>query len=63
VVKPAGKRQAVAHLVSGHGMSERRACRVIGCCRMTMRYEAIRHHDPVLRERLKELARVRRRFG
>jgi putative transposase len=44
-------------------MSEQRACRVIGCCRMTMRYEAIRQDDPVLRERLKDLARVRRRFG
>ena len=32
--------------------------RLIGCCRMTMRYEAIRQDDPVLRERLKELARV-----
>ncbi len=28
-----------------------------------MRYEAVRQDDPVLRERLKELARVRRRFG
>lgn len=28
-----------------------------------MRYEAIRQDDPALRERLKELARVRRRFG
>ncbi len=28
-----------------------------------MRYEAIRQDDPVLRERLKELAGVRRRFG
>lgn len=44
-------------------MSERRACRVIGCCRMTMRYEAIRQDDPVLRERLKDLAKARRRFG
>lgn len=44
-------------------MSERQACRVIGCCRMTMRYEAIWQDDSVLRERLKELARVRRRFG
>jgi putative transposase len=44
-------------------MSERRACRVIGCCRMTMRCEAVRQDDPVLRERLKELAKVRRRFG
>jgi hypothetical protein len=44
-------------------MSERRACRVIGCCRTTVRHEAVRQDDPVLRERLKELARVRRRFG
>jgi putative transposase len=40
-------------------MRELRACRVIGCCLMTMRYDAIRQDDPVLRERLKELARVR----
>lgn len=60
---PATKRQAVAHLVEGHGMSERRACRVIGCCRMTMRYKAVRQDNPLLRERLQELARVRRRYG
>jgi putative transposase len=63
VVTPVAKRQAVAHLVANHEMSERRACRVIGCCRMTMRYEVVRQDDPVLRERLKELAKVRRRFG
>ncbi len=63
MVAPAAKHQAVAHLVASHEMSERRACRVIGCCRMTMRYEAIRQDDPVLRERLKDLAKVRRRFG
>lgn len=28
-----------------------------------MRYEAIRQDDPVLRERLKDLAKARRRFG
>lgn len=63
MVTPAAQRQAVAHLVEGHGMSERRACQVIGCCRMTMHYEVVRQDDPVLRERLKELAKVRRRFG
>lgn len=63
MVTPAAKRQAVAHLVANHEMSERRACRVIGCCRMTMRYEVVRQEDPVLRERLKELAKARRRFG
>ena len=57
------KREAVAYLRAEHGLSEPRACRVIGCCRMTMRYEVVRQDDPVLRERLKELARVRRRFG
>lgn len=60
---PAAKRQAVAHLLASHEMSERQACRVIGCCRMTMRYEVVRHDDPELRERLKALAKVRRRFG
>ena len=28
-----------------------------------MRYEIVRQDDPALRERLKELAKVRRRFG
>ena len=62
MVAPAAKLQAVAHLVAGHGKSERQACQVIGCCRMTMRYKVVRQ-DPVRPERLTELARVRRRFG
>ena len=33
-------------------MSERRACRVIGCQRMTVRYRRRRPDDPQLRERL-----------
>src|SRR4051794_40249593 len=36
VVTPAGKRKAVACLVDAHGMSERRACKAIGCSRMTI---------------------------
>ncbi len=36
---------------------------MIGCCRMTMRYEAIRQDDPALRERLNETAKLPRRFG
>ncbi|MGY4325593.1 transposase [Bradyrhizobium sp. LB7.2] len=35
VVTPATKRKAFAHLVDAHGMSERRAYKAIGCCRMT----------------------------
>jgi putative transposase len=63
MVTPAVKREAVAHLKSEHEMSERRACRVIGCERMTVRYRSRRPYDPALRERLRALARERRRFG
>ena len=63
MVTPAARREAVAHLKVGHEMSERRACRVIGCQRMTVRYRRRRPDDPRLRERLVALARERRRFG
>lgn len=63
MVTPAVRREAVAHLKGAHEMSERRACRVIGCDRMTVRYRSRRPDDPHLRERLRALARERRRFG
>lgn len=63
MVTPAAERQAVAHLVTSHGMSERRACKAIGCCRMTVRYAAKRGDDAALRERMKAIAHERRRFG
>ena len=63
MVTPAAKREAVAHLKSVHEMSERRAYRVIGCQRMTVRYHQRRPDDPRLRDRLVALARERRRFG
>ena len=63
MVTPAARREAVAHLRGAHEMGERRACRVIGCDRMTVRYRSRRPDDPRLRERLRALARERRRFG
>ncbi|RZI65471.1 MAG: IS3 family transposase [Pseudomonas sp.] len=63
VVTPAARRKAVAHLMDHHEMSERRACKAIGFCRMTIRYETRRIDDYDLRERLKALAHERRRFG
>ena len=62
-VTPAVKREAVAHLRQTHEMSERRACLVIGCVRMTVRYRSRRVDDVALRERLRTLAKERRRFG
>jgi putative transposase len=49
--------------MANHGMSERRACKAIGCSRMTIRYTSTRPDDGALRERMRELARERRRFG
>ena len=63
MVTPAAKRKAVAHLMNQHRMSERRACKTMGCCRMTIRYETARGDDSDLRERMKTLAHERRRFG
>ena len=63
MVTPAAKREAVAHLRSAFDMSERRACRTIGCVRMTVGYRCHRPDDAELRARLRSLAHVRRRFG
>ena len=63
MVTPAVKREAVAHLVIRLEMRDRRACRVIGCQRMTVHYRSRRPDDPALRERLRALAQERRRFG
>jgi Transposase len=49
VVTPARERKAVAHLVGAHRMSERRACKAVGCCRRTMRYQTTRADDAGLR--------------
>jgi transposase InsO family protein len=56
-------REAVAHLQASLGMSERRACRVIGADRKSVRYRSTRPDDADLRERLRALAAERRRFG
>ena len=44
-------------------MSERRACKAIGCRWMTIRYRSIRPDDAALRDRMRAIARERRRFG
>jgi putative transposase len=63
MVTPAARRTVVAHAVAVHGMSERRACRVLSIDRTSHRYRSRRASDEPLRERLKALAHERRRFG
>ena len=63
MVTPAAEREAVVHLKTEHEMSERRACQLLRCCRMTMRYASVRADDAILRDRMKAIAHERRRFG
>ena len=63
MVTPAAKREAVAYLRTVFGMGERQACRVIGADRTSMRYQSRRDDDGPVREKLRELAHQRRRFG
>ena len=63
MVTPGAKREAVAHAREHHGVSERRACALVGVSRRVIRYEPTRPDDGTLRQRLRELAAERRRFG
>ena len=63
MVTPDAKRNAVAHARETFGLSERRACSLIGVARRVVRYEPTRPDDAGLRVRLRELAGERRRFG
>ena len=63
MVTPGAKREAVAHAREQRGLSERRACGLVGVSRRVIRYEATRPDNEALRQRLRELAAERRRFG
>jgi putative transposase len=63
-VKPAQRRAAVAYAQERLGLSQRRACRLVGGARSTIRYQRRgRGDDVALRRRLRELAAQRPRFG
>jgi len=63
-VTPAAKRAAVAWMRERYRVSERRACALVGLDRATARYRRrTRDDEPALRQRLRELAGERPRFG
>jgi putative transposase len=63
-VTPAARRQAVLIAQQEHGLSRRRACRLIGISRSLVERAPKRERDQArLRERLRALAGERRRFG
>lgn len=63
MVGPAAQRTAVAYACEAHGISQRGACSIVGADRCSVRYRALRSDDPALRQRIRELAEARRRFG
>jgi putative transposase len=63
MVGPAVQRDAVAHLQAVMGLSDRRACSIVGADRKMVRYRSCRPPDAELRARLRYLANERRRFG
>src|SRR5215204_2216716 len=63
MVTPVARREAVAHLCRSYEVSERRACAITAVDRSMVRYRSRRPDDAVLRNRIRELAAERRRFG
>jgi putative transposase len=60
---PADRRNVIVSLREDHQFSERQACIIVGLCRSSYRYEAKPKNDTVIRDRLRELAEQRHRFG
>jgi len=63
VVTPAARRNIVVHLKEAFQFSERRACKIVGLCRNSCRYQAKPKNDEEIRARLRELAEKRRKSG
>jgi putative transposase len=63
MVTPDAKLDAAAHAWEQHGLSERRACQLVGIARWVARYVPTQPDDAELRSRLRLLAGERRRFG
>jgi len=60
---PAARRAVVTVAREAHEISERQACSILGVDRSMVRYCSKRADDGVIRDRLRELAAERRRFG
>lgn len=63
MVTPAGKRKAASVMVTEFRRSQRQACRLVELSRTTCRYRSRRPGDEELRQKLRELAHHRPRFG
>lgn len=63
MVTPAVKKEAALYITQHHQLSQRRACSLASIPTCSLRYQSRREDALALRERLKELAQERPRFG
>jgi putative transposase len=63
MMKPAYRRELVKHLQVAWGVSARRACSIVGVPRSSLYYRHKRDTQAVLRQRIREIAETRIRFG
>lgn len=63
MVTPHVRREEIRQVIEGHGLSERRACGLIGMSRMGFRLADGPYRNAWLRTRLRELTAWRRRVG
>ena len=62
-MRPERRRELVRYLEWTYRVSERRGCAALRFDRWSHRYRAIRNEQAVLRERIRELAAARVRYG
>ncbi|WP_432207223.1 IS3 family transposase [Hymenobacter defluvii] len=63
VLRPKQRRHAAQHLIDAYRLSTRRACQLVSLQRSSWYYQPHGRDDTVLRQRLRELAQVRIRYG
>ena len=63
MVKPAAKKEAAGYIQEQHQLSKRRSCALVGIPTCTARYQSRKKEEAAVRDRLKELAQERPRFG
>jgi putative transposase len=63
ILKPAPKRQIVQYLIDRYGVGARRACGCVRLHRSAWYYRSYRDPQTVLRQRIRDLAQSRVRFG
>ncbi|MBW3636316.1 MAG: hypothetical protein KY445_07610 [Armatimonadetes bacterium] len=63
LVTPVLKKEAAGYLQKQHGLSQRKVARLVKSASKVLHYRSKRADDGALRERLRELAGQRPRFG